>query len=251
MLQDSMAGERLGAVQQDASPMEVYLACAHYLARQDRRPLRLLIPVNLRSFSLEWDLRPEYQDRSEELRLRYGNLVDRCFQTPLSLWKIFPLNPISREEYLRIPVMVDDRKIATVAELADGSGAAPGRTRLESQFLFRYGYTLKPEHRKVRAMEAIVVTCRAAGMEPYFFINPVDVAAAERAAGPFLRERIARNVRTIRDRMAERKAKLLDLSASLESDDFDWAWTGSPNEHLNERGRRAVARELAAFLRGG
>ena len=59
MLQEAMGDERIGAVQGDSSSMEVYLACAQYLARMDHRPRRLLIPVNLRSFSMEWDPRPE------------------------------------------------------------------------------------------------------------------------------------------------------------------------------------------------
>jgi len=248
MLQAGLADERMGSLQSDAGSMELYLACARYLARQDRRPRRLLIPVNLRSFSPEWDPRPEYQLRLELLRLRFGDPIALGFRTPLSLWKIYPLHPLSREEYHRMPVVADGRRIASVGELIEGSRTAPGKTRLESQFLFRYGVALTPDHRKLRAMEAIVDTCRGAGMEPVFYVYPVDVAAAEGAAGPFLREQILRNVQLIRTRMTARNAKILDLSGALPSGAFDWQASGTPHEHLNEQGRGAVAAELQKFL---
>lgn len=247
MLQAALPDERLGSVEGDGSSMEVYLACVQYLARQDRRPKRLLIPVNLRSFSMEWDPRPEYQARLDRLRLRYGDLAALGFRKPLSIWKIYPMTPLSREEYLRLPVVAQGRRIASVADLVEKDRTAPGMGRLESQFWFRYGYDLAPEHRKLAAMERLVAEARSAGMEPLFYILPLDLAAGERAAGPAFREQATKNLRTILHRVTG--APILDLSAAVGSDDFDWAHTGYPNEHLNERGRRKVARELESFLR--
>jgi hypothetical protein len=244
MVQEEAAGERMGTVQGDASTMELYHACAVYLARNDRRPHRLLIPVNLRSFSLEWDLRPEYQARVDRLRLRVGDLLALGFLTPLSLWKIYPIHPVSPEQYRQMDVVAGGRRIASVGDLMEGSRTAPGLSFLESQFLLRYGYELRPDHRKLKAMEAIVETCRPSGIEPFFYVNPVDLSSA----GAEVREQIARNVETIRSAMARRNARLLDLSAALDSSCFDWKSAGLPNEHLNEQGRHRVARALASFL---
>jgi hypothetical protein len=244
MVQDEAAGERMGVLQVDASTMELYHACAVYLARNDRRPRRLLIPVNLRSFSLEWDVRPEYQMRVDRLRLNIGDLLALGFLTPLSHWKIYPIHPVTPEQYRRMDVVACGRRIASVGDLMEGSRTAPGLSLLESQFLLRYGYELRPDHRKLKAMEAIVETCRRSGMEPWFYVNPVDL----QAAGAEVREQIARNVETIRTAMARRNGRLLDLSAALNSSCFDWKMTGLPNEHLNEQGRRRVAQALASFL---
>lgn len=244
MVQDEAAGERMGMLQVDASMMELYRACAVYLARNDRRPRRLLIPVNLRSFSLEWDLRPEYQARVDRLRLTVGDVLALGFLTPLSQWKVYPIHPVTPEQYRRTDVVAGGRRIASVGDLMEGSRTAPGLSLLESQFLLRYGYELRPDHRKLKAMEAIVETCRRSGMEPWFYVNPVDVGAA----GAEVREQVARNVETIRAAMARRNAPLLDLSAALDSSCFDWKIAGLPNEHLNEQGRRRVARAVASFL---
>jgi hypothetical protein len=248
MLQDRMGDVRIGTSQGDGSSMELYEAFVRYVAGREGRPARVLIPINLRSLSQEFDPRPEYQFRSDRLRLRFGDEVALGLEKPLSLWKIYPLNPRSREQYLSLPVEVDGQQVASVRDLLTGNRSIPGREQVPSQFAFRYQYSLTPEHPKIRAMERIVEVCRGAGMEPLFYIYPIDVESGEGLLGPSFRERVEKNVSTIRGRMEARRTKMLDLSRELGSSHFDWK-PGFPNEHLSETGRQRVADALAQFLR--
>jgi hypothetical protein len=97
-------------------------------------------------------------------------------------------------------------------------------------------------------MERIVEVCRGAGIEPLFYIYPVDVESGERLLGASFREQVGRNVSTIRGRMEASRTKLLDLSRELGSSGFDYD-PGFPNEHLTESGRQRVAEALTEFLR--
>jgi hypothetical protein len=248
MVADLLPDLRVGTLQGDGSSMELYEACVRYIARQANRPKRVLIPINLRSFSHEWDTRPEYQFRADRLRLRWGDTLALGFQTPLSTWRIYPLNPLTHEQHLRLPVEVDGRPLAVVRDLLEDQRSIPGWEPLPSQFAFRYLYTLEPGHRKLKSLASIVDVCRGAGMEPLFYIAPVDVEGGQAALGPMFRDRLGRNVDILLRRLDGLQAKYLDLSRELDSAAFDWK-PGFPNEHLNERGRLRAGEALANFLR--
>ncbi len=248
MVADRLPDLRVGTIQGDGSSMELYESSVRYLARQATRPDRVLIPINLRSFSHEWDTRPEYQFRTDRLRLRWGDTLALGFGTPLSLWRIYPRNPLTHEQHLRLPVEVDGRPLAVVRDLLEERRSIPGWEPLPSQFAFRYLYTLDPAHRKLESLGNIVDVCRGAGMEPLFYIAPVDVESGQAALGPMFRDRLGRNVDTLLRRLDGLQTKCLDLSRELDSAGFDWK-PGFPNEHLNERGRLRVGEALGSFLR--
>jgi hypothetical protein len=249
MVRDLLPDRRIGTVQGSAYGPELFEAFARYAARRPARPPRLLIAINLRSLSPEWEARPEYQFRAEKFRLLHGDLAAAALLRPLNAFKGYSLTPISPGEYRVQPVFREGRPVGRVRDFLPLLVPPPGMTLEEGRFVFRYMNTVTPDSRGVRALRRIAEICREAGMEPRFYVSPVDVETGEREAGPGFRRQVAANVAVLREVLAAEQLRLLDLSARIDAGAFDWRRNLVPNEHLTERGRADVARELAALLR--
>lgn len=249
LLRDLLPDRSVGTIQGAAYGPELFEAFARYVARQPARPSRLLISINLRSFSPEWDPRPEYQFQAEKFRLHHGDLAAAAFLRPLNAFKAYSLTPISPAEYRIRPVTREGRPVGLVRDFLPLLVPPPGMSLEEGQFVFRYMNTVTPDSRGILALRRIAELCRKTGMEPRFYVTPVDVETGTRAVGPGFRQQVAANVAVLRESLAAENVRLLDLSALLDANAFDWRRNLVPNEHLTERGRAALARELAALLR--
>ena len=85
----------------DAYHIGIYLEYAQYIVAQENLPQVVIIPINLRSFSPEWDMRPEYQFEKEARFLRSKNsLFIQSFDKPLSIFQWYKPE-ITRQQYER------------------------------------------------------------------------------------------------------------------------------------------------------
>lgn len=245
MLQGLMPSRRVAAVAQPAAHLVLHAAFVRYLARQERRPRHVVVPVNLRSFSQEWDPRPEYQYRVQILRLRLGDLLAHAVMAPASSLGLYKLNPIAEEDYLALPIHRGDERVGTVRDFRVNPGARP-EDQLRNQIVLKYLYPLKPDHRQLASIREIARVARGAGITPVFYVTPLDVRSIETWAGPEAVRRVAANVALVREVAASEGAVLLDLSFDLGPECFDWKQF--PHEHLREAGRRHVTERLRAAL---
>ena len=79
----------LGSITHAAYQMDIYLEFCRYITRQKQHPSFIIIPINMRSFSPEWDRRPQYQFEMEKIILRGGLLKQLllAFYKPLRVFK--------------------------------------------------------------------------------------------------------------------------------------------------------------------
>ena len=68
---------------------DVYLAYSEYIARKKDHPRFVIIPINLRSFSPEWNLKPHWQFEDEKFAARHKDTVWMKFYQPLAIFKFF------------------------------------------------------------------------------------------------------------------------------------------------------------------
>ncbi|MCB0081790.1 MAG: hypothetical protein KDE47_12705, partial [Caldilineaceae bacterium] len=132
MLQEYLPEHTVGEVSHAAYNLDLYLhyvqALVRYTASHDYRPALVIIPLNMHSFSPEWDQRPEYQFTEEKRILDYGIPLSRLFGRP---WNIFGGydSPITNEEFLNTAVYSDTLVAGKVAEFEQ----ALGNARLEEK----------------------------------------------------------------------------------------------------------------------
>jgi hypothetical protein len=238
----------IGVVDHPGYGMEVYESFVEYVARQPHRPRRMAFAINLRSFSPEWDRAPGWQFERQKRRNRWGDLVALTLMKPLSTFGVIRRSSISQDEYENTPVWQGDRPVGVLRDYQGPAFEIVSEDHIRKKMICRYLYGLAAEHRKVQSMMRIVELCEKHGMKASFYITPVDVESGDRSVGPEFGKQVAANARVLVDRLAARNVAVADFSRLLGASEFCWREEGYPSEHLKDRGRERLAREIVRFV---
>lgn len=226
--------------------MDIYLAYARYIVAKENLPKTVIIPINLRSFSPEWDVRPEYQFEKELTFLQNNNSIFiRSFHKPLSIFRFYKPE-ISKQEYEALPVYHGSQLVGTVGEFEETISEYPTSENMVRSLIYFYLYDLEDDHRKLQSMANLSDIYRAKGIDVIFYITPIDYQIGNYYMGESFTEQVAQNIAVITETLQGKDVLLLDYSFSLTSDFFNW--DNYPNEHLNENGRNFIALNLSNKL---
>jgi len=212
---------------------DVYAAFCQYIVRQKNQPRVIVVPINMRCFSPEWDMSPHYQFIKERIILEGG--LKKVFYKPLRVLNVF--KEVTREEYLDTPVYDGNRKVGQIKNMGG----------IKQQFLLKYMYSLDERHRKVRSLLKIARQLSKNNIKVIFYLTPIDYQAGEKYFPGRFKKQLTHNTGFLVSLLS--KESVLDLSMDLTSDYFAWKKKGSVNEHLNQAGRRYVAEKLAKELK--
>ncbi len=261
ILQELLPSRRIGQVAHPAYGLDLFYDYVAYIDRHGGWPQTLVLPVNIRSFSPAWDMRPAYQFEKERKILAMGLPLARLLLRPLEVFGYFRPS-ISRQEFLDTPVYDGD---VLVGQVGDFETLAAGETlqgdvenayrevELEDEetaqavLTYHYMFNLEPDHRKLDAMVKLAELATEHGVDVIFYISPVNAEQGERFLGPAFSERFADNVRVVRSRLDAASldsVTLLNLAFDLQAFDF------TDTEHLTEAGKEYVAEEIALVVRG-
>lgn len=258
MLQERLPSQTVGELSHAAYSMDLYLAYVEYMIRQGYEPDLVIIPINMRSFSPEWDLRPGYQFVEEKRTLRYGLALTRLFGRPINVLGGFDAG-ITQDTFLNSTVFSGTVAVGQVQDFEFATGRVPLEEQTSEQFVYYqepiedaelvdlltyyYMYSLQPDHRKVEAMLQIVELLRPTGTQPLFYFTPINVELGSVYLDGAFEQQFARNVALVRELLTAQHAPLLDLSTDLEAFYF------SDTEHLRQNGKQYVAQQLASQIR--
>jgi hypothetical protein len=186
----------------------------------------------MRSFSPEWDKNPHYQFVKQKIMLEGG--LRLAFYQPLRVLK-YTFNGVSRKEYFNTPVFNGNKEIGKIKHMHG----------IKNQFILKYMYP--PGHRKIKALVNIARLLSRHKINAFFYFTPIDYRAGERHLDGQFTGRLKENIAFITSMLKNTgyNFHLLDLSLDLKSRYFAWQPKGSVNEHLNQEGRRYVAKKLA------
>ena len=228
--------------------MDIYRDNLRFFIRKGYYPRCAVFPINLRSFSPEWERQPLWQFEDE------ASLINSMLQGWIRFYKpltVFKLNRLrlSRYDYLHTKVYMGDRDVGLVRDFDNPDYAEFSDENMRRKLAFRYMYPLAEDHRFIRSMRDIVRLSRAAGIEPVFYITPIDCETGVRYLGAGFTAQAEKNVALIQRVLSAEGVQALDLSRSLGTRDFSWPEDNDPpalypNEHLKLRGRIFVAENL-------
>jgi len=235
---------KLWAITHPSLSLDVYDAYAQYILRKGYHPKFLIFPINLRSFSPVWVSNPNMQFKSEGFIIRYKDTIWLKFYHPLGVFKYFE-PPVSKYVFDNTKISYKGKTYGYIKELNDQvKRAMNDETRLKKQFILDYLYTLTPHYGKIQSMLRLVDRLKNTGIDPIFYITPVDFQSGSSLIGDDFTQTISANTRLIKSLLAERSIDVLDFSASLPAEAFMWREEGYPNEHLNLLGRYFLAKSL-------
>jgi len=243
-------GRTLGEVAYPAYSLTQFEWFMRYLARQEKKPRVVVMPVSIRSFSASWDPRPDWQFQKEKLFVQYASLPFRVFYDPLVIFKalVFNLTPIEMGDYMEMPVYNGDKIEGKVKDFYIDITRPPANPDLRKQFIFCYMLRISPEHRKTRSLANIIETANKAGIRLVLYITPIDYESGIKMLGPEFATRLDENVQTLARAAETAGGRVLDLSRFMTPPEF-CPPPFMPNDHIKDAARRKLAARLAEEIR--
>ncbi len=254
MLQELLPDRNVGELAHAAYGLDVYRSYINFMLRQGYRPALVIMPINMRAFSPEWDQRPGYQFTQEKRVLALGLPLARAFGRPLNLFGGYE-SAITQDDFLRSPVYAGTTKIGKVQDFEDEERVAPLVEGGGEQFVYYqelpadgdyqrlltyyYMAAVSPNHRKIGAMVDIAQRLQRVGVSVLFYVTPVNAELGDVYVGEAFRQQFAANVQVVREQLAAQGIDLLDLSFDLA------AYYFTDTEHLRQPGKRFIAEQLA------
>jgi hypothetical protein len=246
MLKNIQPDQTIGRISYPAYHMDIFLEYARYIVNQEHLPQTVIIPINLRSFSPGWDLKPSYQFEKEVRFLQQNNdLFVQAFDVPLSIFRWYEPE-ITQQTFETMPVYKGLQKVGTVEEFERVFSEDSTLLNKEKILIYNYLYNLSPEHRKLQSLVQLVDVYRANNIDVILYITPIDYQFGESLLGEQFTEQVTQNTTLIASMVEGKDVVFLDLSFDLTSEFF--GWHEYPNEHLNENGRFFVAEKLSQEL---
>jgi hypothetical protein len=260
ILQELLPDRRIGQIAHPAYGLDLFCDYVAYMDRRGTWPRTLVVPVNIRSFSPAWDMRPAYQFEKERKILALGLPWARLLFRPLEIFGYFRPS-ISEQAFLNAPVydgdvlagQVRDFEPLAAGEVMEGDANAYREVTLEdldtaqAVLTYHYMFNLEPDHRKLDAMVMLAELAAERDVEVIFYVGPVNVEQGERFLGNAFSERFAGNVRVVQSRLDAASldnVTLLNLAFDLE------AFGLVDMEHLIEPGKEYVAEQVALAVQG-
>jgi hypothetical protein len=206
-------------------------------------PKVVMLPVNLRCFSPQWDGSPAWA-MHQELGIIEGWLSNP--DQPIAPLLEIRKTPDLYTSYHNTPVTFELSKLETIGAFREVTTSTPideaaVKARKREIFVFHYGHRLVPSHRQLIDLNSAVQVCRSIGAAPVVYVTPINMEAATRHCGPRLAEIVADNVAFVRETLAP-LVKVADWSNALPAGDFfkeDLA-----TEHLAQSGREKLAARI-------
>jgi len=247
MLERELGQSRLGTISHSGYNPAVFHHLILALGRLKRKPRVLVLPVNMRCFSPQWDLNPLWQftreievlkrftqGRASDLRLEANPEEDSALFERFDATEVdYPDTPYRRIGEFRSRIR---QKPVTEEETA---------FRLRQIFIFHYLYPLDHGHRKLVFLRQAAAEIVAMGIQPFFYFTPINYQAGGRYVGKWFLDRFQKN-KVVVTAAADLASGLFwkDYSFSLGSEFF--FTDDNATEHLNDAGREKLCRWIAA-----
>jgi len=236
MLDSFMGEQSVIGISHGAYQADIYLEYVRYIINSGKKPI-IIIPINLRYFSPEWDLRPGYQFEKE-----------RYILNGLPYFGNYKYREITESEFENTTVYNGSESVGKVKDFLDVSRKESDKlSEARKGFVFHYMQPLKANHRKLKSLSKICEIGIKNNLKIVMYITPIDYKYAEQLQIEGFRHQQCDNVSTIKSVLASCEIQLIDLSMALDSSYF--FYNIRPNEHLNMRGRREVVKALKSAVR--
>lgn len=219
--------------------LEIFRDFLKYIVKNKKSKSKLMIfEINLRSFSPEWNDRPNYQFEKERFILK-DDLISK-FEKPLSIFK-YDFKQITNKEFLNKSVYKGKQKVGYVKDYV--SLICTDTTDfMKKKITFHYLYKLNQNHRKIKAINEIIKISKNYNLNVLFFITPIDYLTGVKYLPYDFKKITTENIEFIDNLLKKQNISLLDFSYSLSSKYF--SYNKIPNEHLKYLGRYFIADEI-------
>lgn len=231
----------------------LFLALLDLLARLPGRPAQIVLPVNLRCFSPQWNLNPIWQFGEELRRIRSLPAERATAFTPLKALAPEDL-PGPWAEFQALPLTMpglDSRNMGEFYRLSKKQRieGEEGRPRTAELFRVHYQYSLDDGHRQLRALADIRDAAATLGSRLLVYLTPVNHRSGTLLAGSAWEQTLLSHAAKVRQIFEGHPGvDFHDWSRRFGPEAFFHA--NDPTEHLAETARKDLSAELSGLLLG-
>lgn len=253
MLAKKMNGKvNLLCIAHTAYHMQVYKNLISVLEVTKRKPKVVILPINLRSFSPQWDFYPAWQFR-DEIRAIESYLSNPSLEIA-SVGEV-PETANLLRLFDAIPVKYPLTELNRIGQFRSMIASKPKnedqkKYRLRHIFVYHYMYPLTDDHPKIKAFEECVRMLSALQIPLVLYVTPINWEAGRKYVGREFIEIVKANVNMISNRLSpdqtDNKVRFGDFSTLLEAGCF--FSDDNATEHLNQQGRTQLADEIMKMI---
>jgi hypothetical protein len=238
---------KIGDMSSPGYGLGVFEAMVSHIENSDKKPKAIIIPINLRSFSPQWDMRPEYQFEKEIFFLTHGKFVF-YFSKPLGIFHAININSVNQDTFRKQPIYYGDTVVGEVGKYEDKAQLPNIDSSVVKDFyIYDYMGNLKTNHRKLQSLRNIALIAKENGVKVYVYITPIDYEEGAKLVGQDFIKQTKYNAELVCSISTENGLPCLNLAFAVR--DADFATHVLPNEHMKEAGRKFVAQKLADFIK--
>ncbi len=236
---------------------QLYEYFVRALSRMQNKPKLIICPINIRSFSPQWDLEPRYQFKEELQILKNFSNTENYIPVKIKSYpKVsFKEKKIFSEYQTRYPG-IGKIKLKRFLKIIHSTPTTTEEkiTRKREIFRFHYMHKLATNHKKLKCLEKMIAIGNQWNQQWLFYTTPVNKDAGTWFLGNEFNKILDNNIKTVLNLLNNTNLKqhqntILDLSQACNSSMFFNHHDAS--EHLNEFGRQHIAEQLinaAIFL---
>lgn len=245
ILNEQLSDVTIGGVHHAAYQMDLFLAFCKNIINKSYKPKYILIPINLRSFSADWDKRPEYQFVKE---MNY--LEDRWYSPFYNGIRVFDRDSsmLSYNEFIKLPVYDGDSIIGKVKNFTGQEYENITEIHTKNKIQFHYFNSIDTQHQKIKSMIGLCELFKTENVSLIFYVTPVDFEIGEKYFPAKFTNRIKSNIDVLNSVTEKYNCSLIDASQLLASNEFSWKQDKYPNEHMNQKGKRKLAKYLSEHI---
>ncbi|MCB9111296.1 MAG: hypothetical protein H6634_08600 [Anaerolineales bacterium] len=234
--------------------MLVYRGFIRILQSTLFRPKIVILPINLRSFSPQWDFNPAWQFQNEIQTLE-------SYRTTAST-KVVPSDKLRSDSWLyklydliliNYPI-VGCKFIGYFRKIIRSvpENESQYRSRLMNIFIFHYFFPLAENHLKLIALGESLKLLRDLKVAVVAYVTPINWQAGVKYVGNDFIEMIKMNINVVSDTVfsyyGKDNIKFADLSMILDSSSF--FSEDNATEHLNQEGREILSSRIENIILG-
>jgi hypothetical protein len=252
----------LGCISRTAYHIGVYYQFARLLRYLANKPKIFVFPINMRSFSPQWDMNPKHRCtehiRKIEKRIgKFRNSVDRC------LYGVD--KETSRNDFLNSRVFYSGTSFHYIKEFENMIKTKPVHSdektfRRKHIFIYHYMHKLEPTHLKLLLLKELIKLLDDMQIFTIVYITPINFKAGLKYIGDEFMRVFNSNLRVVYDCLGCKSQSALgnfvfvkhrayafgDYSQSLGPEYF--FNEDDTTEHLNETGRAFMAEVISKMI---
>ena len=251
MVADSLSGGKsLICIAHAAYHFRIYYYLLNILRFTRNKPELVILPINMRCFSPQWDLNPSWQFEEE---IRYLKAYGETRRVPAIRNNADTL-AFSQEELnleLKLP-FTDLKRIEQFLDQIKNIPPDPeGKIHRRKQiYIFHYLNQLQPTHRKLEYLGKILDLLNDLKIHLLLYITPITYEGGTRHIGDGFTKIIRSNAAIVQEYvhpwLKTDRVSFMDLQELLASEYF--FHIDELTEHLNQSGRMKLAQALVCEI---